>query len=215
MMGAPSERVLALHRRLSDLGVDADLISDASRRSVEDPTGGYDPKFGRSAIRAYRSFVNSSSGSGGGGGSGGSASNGGAGPRRKRSSPSSLEAQATSVARQIEHLARWHRSRDAEWVRHRDDVADSSGSDESAKNDDGGGASPSSLPLILLLDNLRSSQNVGSLFRSADACGVREVVTTGITPHPGGGGGREAGQSSPGGGAYRSPPTLSQRRRGS
>ena len=43
-------------------------------------------------------------------------------------------------------------------------------------------------PLILLLDNLRSAFNVGSLFRTADACACKELVTTLWTPHPGGGG---------------------------
>lgn len=43
-------------------------------------------------------------------------------------------------------------------------------------------------PLIILLDNVRSAFNVGSLFRTADAAGCSEVITTGITPHPGGSG---------------------------
>ena len=41
---------------------------------------------------------------------------------------------------------------------------------------------------MLLLDNVRSAFNVGSLFRTADAAGCSRVVTTGITPHPGGSG---------------------------
>ncbi|GMI25416.1 hypothetical protein TeGR_g9573 [Tetraparma gracilis] len=44
-------------------------------------------------------------------------------------------------------------------------------------------------PIVLLLDSLRSAQNVGSLLRSSDAAGLTEVVTTGITPHIGGAGG--------------------------
>jgi 23S rRNA (guanosine2251-2'-O)-methyltransferase len=36
--------------------------------------------------------------------------------------------------------------------------------------------------LILVLDNLRSAENVGSILRSADACGIEAVYTTGITP---------------------------------
>jgi 23S rRNA (guanosine2251-2'-O)-methyltransferase len=43
-------------------------------------------------------------------------------------------------------------------------------------------------PLLLVLDNLRSAFNVGSIFRTADACGVCLVITTGITPHPHGNG---------------------------
>lgn len=43
------------------------------------------------------------------------------------------------------------------------------------------------MPLTLLLDNVRSMQNVGSLLRTSDAFAVAEVVMTGITgfpPHP-------------------------------
>lgn len=43
------------------------------------------------------------------------------------------------------------------------------------------------LPLTLLLDNVRSMQNVGSLLRTSDAFMVGEVVMAGITgvpPHP-------------------------------
>jgi tRNA G18 (ribose-2'-O)-methylase SpoU len=37
--------------------------------------------------------------------------------------------------------------------------------------------------VTLVLDNLRSTYNVGSLLRSADGFGVTSVITTGITPH--------------------------------
>lgn len=43
------------------------------------------------------------------------------------------------------------------------------------------------MPVRLLLDNVRSMQNVGSLLRTADAFAVEEVVMAGITgvpPHP-------------------------------
>ena len=36
----------------------------------------------------------------------------------------------------------------------------------------------------IVLDNIRSALNVGSIFRSADACRVAEIVTCGYTPHP-------------------------------
>lgn len=39
-------------------------------------------------------------------------------------------------------------------------------------------------PIDLLLDNLRSAFNVGSILRSADAAGVRRVFLCGITPTP-------------------------------
>lgn len=38
--------------------------------------------------------------------------------------------------------------------------------------------------MILLLDSVRSKENVGALFRTADAAGVSEVVLCGITPCP-------------------------------
>jgi len=37
-------------------------------------------------------------------------------------------------------------------------------------------------PITILLDNIRSAQNVGSILRTADAVRAREVVMTGITP---------------------------------
>ena len=40
------------------------------------------------------------------------------------------------------------------------------------------------LPIALLVDNVRSLWNVGSIFRTADACGVREIVLAGISGCP-------------------------------
>jgi tRNA G18 (ribose-2'-O)-methylase SpoU len=40
------------------------------------------------------------------------------------------------------------------------------------------------LPLVALADNLRSLWNVGSIFRTADACGFRKVVLAGISGCP-------------------------------
>ena len=39
-------------------------------------------------------------------------------------------------------------------------------------------------PVVLVLDNIRSVANVGSMFRSAETAGAAEVITTGITAHP-------------------------------
>lgn len=38
--------------------------------------------------------------------------------------------------------------------------------------------------MILVLDNIRSVYNVGSLFRTADAAGVSEILLCGVTPDP-------------------------------
>ncbi|MEK7062083.1 MAG: TrmH family RNA methyltransferase [Patescibacteria group bacterium] len=39
--------------------------------------------------------------------------------------------------------------------------------------------------IYLILDNLRSSHNVGAIFRTADAVGVKKIFLCGITPIPG------------------------------
>ena len=38
--------------------------------------------------------------------------------------------------------------------------------------------------LTLLLHNIRSVHNVGSIFRTADAAGVSEIILSGYTPGP-------------------------------
>jgi tRNA G18 (ribose-2'-O)-methylase SpoU len=38
--------------------------------------------------------------------------------------------------------------------------------------------------VILILDNIRSAQNVGAIFRTADAAGVDKIYLVGITPAP-------------------------------
>lgn len=40
------------------------------------------------------------------------------------------------------------------------------------------------VPIILLLENIRSLFNVGSMFRSADAAGIEKVFLCGITGYP-------------------------------
>lgn len=40
------------------------------------------------------------------------------------------------------------------------------------------------LPLLILLDNVRSAVNVGSVFRTADAFRIEKVLLSGITPSP-------------------------------
>lgn len=38
--------------------------------------------------------------------------------------------------------------------------------------------------IFLILDNIRSCENVGSIFRTADAAGVNKIYLCGITPRP-------------------------------
>ncbi len=40
------------------------------------------------------------------------------------------------------------------------------------------------LPLVVVLDNVRSGLNVGSIFRSADAFAIRQLILCGITAQP-------------------------------
>lgn len=40
------------------------------------------------------------------------------------------------------------------------------------------------LPLVILLDNIRSMYNVGAFFRTCDAAGAERLVLCGITAHP-------------------------------
>ena len=42
----------------------------------------------------------------------------------------------------------------------------------------------SKIPIILVLDNIRSMHNVGSAFRTADAFAIEEIVLCGITARP-------------------------------
>ena len=89
-----------------------------------------------------------------------------------------VEVSANRYARQIDFLSKRHRSREADWVRHID-TSDSR----------------RTFPLVLVLDNVRSAANVGSIFRSAEACGCLEILTTGITPHPNGNGAEKLAKS--------------------
>lgn len=47
-----------------------------------------------------------------------------------------------------------------------------------------GGTDKLHMKIILALDSIRSTHNVGSLFRTSDACGVDEIILGGITPGP-------------------------------
>ncbi len=40
------------------------------------------------------------------------------------------------------------------------------------------------IPLVVILDNIRSMHNVGATFRTADAFLVRQIILCGITPQP-------------------------------
>ena len=40
------------------------------------------------------------------------------------------------------------------------------------------------LPVYVLLNSIRSSYNVGSIFRSSDGAMIEELILCGYTPHP-------------------------------
>ena len=146
-----SIRIATLHEKIKILSssIDPDDLALASHKALT-TTEGYDPEYGKSAIKAYRTFL-----------------------KYPPSNPNEdVTVAATRTARQIDFLVKRHKSRALEWVRH---------TDEDAKK-------RSLFPLSLILDNVRSAFNVGSIFRTADACGCMEVITTGITPHPDGSG---------------------------
>ncbi|KAL3943423.1 MAG: hypothetical protein SGBAC_002505 [Bacillariaceae sp.] len=148
-----------LKEQLKLIGVDAEALNDASLTSIQDPTAGYDGSFGKSAIKTYRAFAFPSTSD-------------------KKTDDDKIQdhvrlsAHAGRVARQVDFLIKRHKSHQTEWVRHHDALQQQR----------------SIFPLILVLDNLRSAFNVGSIFRTADACGCQAVFTTGITPHPNGSG---------------------------
>lgn len=152
-------RKRGLHYHLNELGVDADALADAAFRSVT-TTDGFDSRFGKSAIKAYRSYTDPKP------------------SKMEAIARENVDVAANRYARQIDFLSKRHRSSEAEWVRHID-------TSEHRRT----------FPLVLVLDNLRSAANVGSIYRSADACGCLEILTTGITPHPNGNGAEKLAKS--------------------
>ena len=49
------------------------------------------------------------------------------------------------------------------------------------------------LPVVVILDNVRSLYNTGAFFRTADACAIERLVLCGITPRPDQGGRQQRG----------------------
>jgi len=110
---------------------------------------------GSPARKAYWSFVN---------------------PREGVQTHSPLEPFENAVKRyasQILFLDRGHRARLAEYVRTGDEAkAEKTMSCKVIH------------PIVLVLDNLRSAHNVGSIIRTAETAGVERVIACGVTPHP-------------------------------
>lgn len=78
--------------------------------------------------------------------------------------------RARVIADQIAFLAREYRAQRAEWLRNHDAAL--------------AARPPPAHALTLVLDNIRSAENVGNIFRLAECAGLERVVTAGITPAP-------------------------------
>jgi tRNA G18 (ribose-2'-O)-methylase SpoU len=141
-------------------------IMTAALESLKDPTLGYDQRFGKSALKTYRSFVYPKTNQ----------------QEEQELDTIQLEAAAGRTARQIDFLIKRHRSHETEWIRHHDGTTTPSKSNNEKQK------LIRRFPIVLVLDNLRSALNVGSLYRTAETCACQEVLTCGITPHPGGNG---------------------------
>jgi 23S rRNA (guanosine2251-2'-O)-methyltransferase len=148
-----------LNPLLKTLGIDADQLHQATVSSLIHPEQGYDGRFGKAAIRTYRSFLYPSTKE----------------PERYASDSVQLAAAAHRCARHIDFLLKRHTAHQTAWIRHQD------GSNTTTPR-------PRVFPFVFVLDHLRSAHNVGSLFRTADATGCAGVYTTGTTPHPYGNG---------------------------
>ncbi|KAI2490083.1 hypothetical protein MHU86_24503 [Fragilaria crotonensis] len=174
--GEKSVRLATLHSQLSLLGVDANELHNSALQSIQDPSQGYDSRFGKSAIKTYRAYLTGSTATT-------------STVDQNNDDMLQLQATASRVARQVEFLIKRHKSSEAEWVRHLDEDNDNNTYNGQVKK------ARTKFPLILVLDNVRSAFNVGSLFRTADATGCTMVITTGITPHPKGSGAEKLAKS--------------------
>ena len=85
----------------------------------------------------------------------------------------SIGPAALRTAHQIAFLVRQKRAEQADYLRNTDRAR---GARESAGIE--------LQPLVLVLDNIRSAYNVGSILRTSETAGVKEVVCCGFTPTP-------------------------------
>ena len=87
-----------------------------------------------------------------------------------------VERAANRTAAQLELALRQLRADDASYLRNTDKSALTLTTEPRKTN-----------PIVLVLDNIRSAFNVGSMFRTGETAGVMEIITCGITatpPHP-------------------------------
>ena len=167
------QRAQLLNEQLIQLTtIDPGRLGNAVKHALLNPTEGYyNTEFGTSALKTYRTYVYPKD-------------------SQKQQTQYPPVVAAMRTARQIDFLVKRHKSHQLEWVRHHDTNPVTTAVDNSMVE------KKRTFPLILLLDNLRSANNVGSIFRTADACGCAQVITAGITPHPYGSGWQKVSKTS-------------------
>eukprot|EP00667_Euglena_gracilis_P019019 EG_transcript_20315 len=77
------------------------------------------------------------------------------------------------IAQQVAFLVREQRAHDAAYLRNVD-----------LRQRERQATALQTFPLTIVLDNVRSAENVGMMFRVAETAGVAELITCGFTPHP-------------------------------
>ena len=107
-----------------------------------------------------------------------------------------LKIAAARTARQIEFLYQRHKAQQTVWIRnHHDDISQLQQQQQqqptpetndaaNIRSDNARRQIRNYHPFVVVLDNLRSAQNVGSIYRTADATKCQQVITIGITPNP-------------------------------
>lgn len=207
------EKTVAFRRKemirnsLLELNIDPELLDQSAIQSIENPIKGFDDRYGKSAIRAYRSFVYKNNDDD----DTQEAEENDEEENSYRTSPHTIGA-AARTARQIQFLINRHKAHQTEWVRNKDSVqsTDTLKHTFSILQQQGFAnehdvqqqlqtkekiAKLTTFPIIVLLDNVRSALNVGNIFRTADAAGIYAIYTSGITPHPNGNGSDKVSKS--------------------
>ena len=90
-----------------------------------------------------------------------------------------IERAANRTAQQIELAVRQIRADEASYLRNTDKSVLHLSRNENTNN-----TYKQTKPIVLVLDNVRSAFNVGSIYRTAETAGCRMVITCGITCHP-------------------------------
>ena len=148
------ERLLALNKELEAMDI-----------SAEDLMG--DDLAGTSPAKIYRSFVCPRPG--------------------KAHLIEPVERAAKRTASQLELSLRQVRADQSAYLRNVDkskDVLSMTSGDRYEDSGSGNTIASTRHPMVILLDNVRSAFNVGSLFRTGETAGIEEIITAGITAHP-------------------------------